>query len=214
MGSGTATSLYEGSGSGLLKSTLDAAHRGTLMQVSSAAAYRGKSVKMRAFLRSDEVAQRAGLWIRADDINGTTVAFRNCFSPRAPQSFVSGNTAWREVEISIDIPESAIALSYGAQMIGTGTVWMSWVLMLKGILSKPSRPSIRLPIRRNCLQRHRIGISRNEPRSGRWRRSARGPRVRIGGEPPGDGHRRAAALLTFTGYNLVRMRNLLAPDFK
>jgi hypothetical protein len=94
------------------------------MQVSSAAAYRGKSVKMRAFLRSDEVAQRAGLWIRADDINGTTVAFRNCFSPRAPQSFVSGNTAWREVEISIDIPESAIALSYGAQMIGTGTVWI------------------------------------------------------------------------------------------
>jgi hypothetical protein len=25
---------------------------------------------------------------------------------------------------------------------------------------------------------------------------------------------RAAALLTFTGYNLIRMRNLLAPDFR
>ena len=45
------TDAYEGSGSGLLKSTSDAAHNGTLMQVSSAAAYRGKSLKMRAFLR-------------------------------------------------------------------------------------------------------------------------------------------------------------------
>jgi hypothetical protein len=118
------TNAYEGAGSGELKSISDAAHNGTLMQVSSAAAYRGKSLKMRAFLRSNEVAQRAGLWIRADDINGVTVAFRNCLSPRAPQSFVEGNTAWKEAEISIDIPDSAVALSYGVQLVGTGTVWI------------------------------------------------------------------------------------------
>src|ERR1700733_673997 len=94
------------------------------MQVSSAAGYRGKSLKMRAFLRSNEVAQRAGLWIRADDINGVMVAFRNCFSRRAPQSFVEGTTAWKEVEISIDVPDSAVALSYGVQMVGTGAVWI------------------------------------------------------------------------------------------
>jgi flagellar basal body rod protein FlgC len=121
------TNAYEGSGSGLLKSTSDAAHNGTLMQVSSAAAYRGKSVKMSAFLRSTEVAKRAGLWIRADDINGATVAFRNSFSPRAPQSFVQGSTAWKEVDISIDIPDSAVALSYGVQMAGTGAVWIDSV---------------------------------------------------------------------------------------
>jgi hypothetical protein len=115
---------YEGSGSGLLKSTSTEAHHGTLMQVASAEAYRGKSVKMTAFLRSNEVAQRAGLWIRADDIDGSTVAFRNCFSPRAPRSFVEGSTAWKEVEISIDIPDSAVALSYGVQMKGTGAVWI------------------------------------------------------------------------------------------
>ena len=118
------TNAYEGSGSGLLESTSDTAQHGTLMQVSSAAAYRGKRVKMSAFLRSNEVAQRAGLWIRADDINGTTVAFRNCFSPRAPQSFVRGNSAWKAVEISIDIPESAVRLSYGVQLLGTGAVWI------------------------------------------------------------------------------------------
>jgi len=118
------TNVYEGSGSGILISTEDTAHSGTLMQVSSAAAYRGKYLKMSAFLRSNAVDQRAGLWIRADDINGTTVAFRNCFSPRAPLSFVAGNTAWKEVEISIGIPESAVALSYGVQMIGRGTVWI------------------------------------------------------------------------------------------
>lgn len=78
---------------------------------------------------SNEVAQRAGLWIRADDINGVTVAFRNCLSPRAPQSFVQGNTEWKEVEISIDIPDSAVALSYGVQLVGTGTVWIDDVSM-------------------------------------------------------------------------------------
>ena len=118
------TNAYEGSGSGQLRSISAAAHDGTLMQVSSAAAYRGKSLKMRAFLRTNEVAQRAGLWVRADDINGATVAFRNCFSPRALQSFVAGNTDWKEVEISIDIPDSAVALSYGVQLIGTGAVWI------------------------------------------------------------------------------------------
>ena len=121
------TNAYEGSGSGLLKSISDAAHDGTLMQVSSAATYRGKSLKMRAFLRSNEVARRAGLWIRADDLNGATVAFRNCFSPRAPQIFVEGNTDWKEVAISIDIPDSAVKLSYGVQMVGTGAVWIDHV---------------------------------------------------------------------------------------
>jgi hypothetical protein len=121
------SNAYEGSGSGLLKSISDAAHDGTLAQVSSAAAYRGKRLKMSAFLRSNEVAQRAGLWIRADDVNGTTVAFRNCFSPLAPQSFVVGNTEWRAVEISIDVPDDAVTLSYGVQLIGTGEVWIDSV---------------------------------------------------------------------------------------
>jgi hypothetical protein len=118
------TIAYKGSGSGLLKSTSNAAHDGTLMQASSAVAYRGKSLKIQAFLRSREVAQRAGLWIRADDVNGTTVAFRNCFSPLAPQSFVVGNTDWRAVELSVDVPDSAVALSYGVQIVGTGEVWI------------------------------------------------------------------------------------------
>jgi len=118
------TNAYEGSASGLLKSLSDAAHSGTLMQVSSAATYRGKNLKMRAFLRSNEVAQRAGLWIRADDVHGTMVAFRNCFSRLAPQSFVTGDTDWRAVEISIDVPDNAVMLSYGMQIIGTGRAWI------------------------------------------------------------------------------------------
>jgi hypothetical protein len=118
------TIAYEGSGSGLLKSTVDTAHNGTLMQVSFAGAFRGKSIKLTAFLRSHDVARRAGLWIRADDANGTTVAFRNCLDARAPGSFVKDNTDWKEVEISIDIPDTAVALSYGVQMLGTGAVWI------------------------------------------------------------------------------------------
>jgi len=118
------TVAYEGQASGLLKSTADTAQSGTLMQTAAARPYLGKSIKMKAFLRSNDVAQRAGLWIRADDIDGSTVAFRNCFSRQAPRSFVKGSSAWEQVETTIAIPDSAVVLSYGVQLIGTGAVWI------------------------------------------------------------------------------------------
>jgi hypothetical protein len=118
------TVAYEGSGSGLLKSRSDKAQGATLMQVSSALAYKGKRIRFSAFLRGDEIARRAGLWIRADDMDGTMVAFRNCFEAKAPKSFVQGTTNWKEVEILIDIPDTAADLSFGVQIGGTGTVWI------------------------------------------------------------------------------------------
>ena len=116
--------VYEGSGSGLLESLSDTAQHGTLMQVSSASAYRGKRIRFSAFLRGDAIAMRAGLWIRADDIDGTTVAFRNCYAASTPKSFVQGTTDWKEVEILIDIPDTAVDLSFGVLLGGTGKVWI------------------------------------------------------------------------------------------
>jgi hypothetical protein len=118
------TIAYEGSRSGLLESISDTAQGGTLMQVSSASAYKGKRIRFSAFLRSNEVAGRAGLWVRADDADGTTVAFRNCYFASAPKSFVQATTGWKQVEISIDIPDTAMDLSFGVQMQSTGTVWI------------------------------------------------------------------------------------------
>jgi hypothetical protein len=118
------TVTYEGSGSGLLKSMSDTAQGATLMQVSSASTYKGKRIRFSAFLRSEGIARRAGLWIRADDMDGTTVAFRNCYAASAPKSFVQGTTDWKEVEIFVDIPDTAMDLSFGVQMGGTGTVWI------------------------------------------------------------------------------------------
>jgi hypothetical protein len=109
---------------GVLESISDAAQGGTLMQVSSASAYKGRRIRFSAYLRSNEVVGRAGLWVRADDTDGTTVAFRNCYFASAPKSFVQGTTDWKQVEISIDIPDSAMDLSFGVQMQSTGTVWI------------------------------------------------------------------------------------------
>ena len=60
------TVAYEGSSSGLLKSNSTTAQSGTLMQLAAAAPYQGKKIKLKAFLRSRDVAQRAGLWVRAE----------------------------------------------------------------------------------------------------------------------------------------------------
>jgi hypothetical protein len=115
---------YEGTSSGLLRSNSSTAQSGTLMQMSSASPYRGKKIKLKAFLRSRDVTRRAGLWIRADGADGATVAFRNCFSGRARSSFVRNDTDWREAEISLDIPDTAVSLSYGVLMEGSGSVWI------------------------------------------------------------------------------------------
>jgi hypothetical protein len=118
------TVAYDGAGSGLLSATDPSAHHGTLMQVAAADSFRGKRIKLKAFLRSRDVVQRAGLWIRTDDVSGRVLTFRNCFSPTARQSFVRGDTDWREAEVSLDVPESAAVLAFGVQILGTGAVWI------------------------------------------------------------------------------------------
>jgi hypothetical protein len=114
---------YEGAGSGMLKSISASADGGSLAQSASAEAYRGKRVRMKAFVRGDDLAGRAGLWIRADDSDTQTVAYHSSFDS-LPLRFVDGTTDWKELSITIEIPASAVILLYGVFMVSTGTVYI------------------------------------------------------------------------------------------
>jgi AraC family transcriptional regulator len=139
------TLAYEGTGSGLLKSIAPNAQHGTLMQSAAADSYKGKKIKLRAFLRSRDVIQRAGLWVRSNDAAGTVLTFRNCFSPGARQSFVRGDSDWRAAEISLDVPATAVELAFGVQMVGTGSVWIDNVTIEVTGESDPAAPQF-LPV--------------------------------------------------------------------
>lgn len=125
------TVAYDGSASGFLRSNdTGPSQSGTLMQAASAKGFEGHNVSFRAYLRSQDVVGIAGLWFRAEDVNGKVVAFRNVYSPLElgeRRSSLNGTAGWTPVELNMDIPRCAASLFYGVQLIGSGEVWIDTV---------------------------------------------------------------------------------------
>ena len=100
---------------------------GTLMQQTRADSFRGKRIELSAHLRSRDVTNEAGLWIRAEDEAGAVLVFKNLQSSDGHTSFVRENTEWTNARLVVDIPASAVSLYYGVQLEGPGCVWISHV---------------------------------------------------------------------------------------
>lgn len=95
---------------------------GTLMQMCKADNYRGKRVRMSGFVRSVDVADWAGLWLRVDGSKSEALAFDNM-----QDRPVKGTTDWKSCEIVLDVPEDAQMLAFGVLLSGTGQVWMDGI---------------------------------------------------------------------------------------
>ncbi|TAH39907.1 MAG: hypothetical protein EYC69_12430 [Bacteroidetes bacterium] len=92
---------------------------GTLMQNCSPESFLGKRIRMSGFMKSIDVDDKAGLWLRVDQANSEKpLAFDNMLSRP-----VTGTTAWKNYEIVLDVPSNATNLAYGALLVGTGQIW-------------------------------------------------------------------------------------------
>jgi hypothetical protein len=95
---------------------------GTLMQKNILIGrfnFGGKRVRMTGLLRSKNVKDWAGFWMRVDqDGLGHSLAFDN-MSDRA----IKGTTGWKKYEIVLDVPKEATALAFGALLSGSGQIW-------------------------------------------------------------------------------------------
>lgn len=88
-------------------------------QFIKADSYRGKRVRLSAWIRqSNLVGTSAGLWMRIDG-PGATLGFDN-FSSR-PQL---GTSDWHQVEVILDVPPSAIGIAFGALMSARGELFV------------------------------------------------------------------------------------------
>ena len=92
---------------------------GTLMQQISASDYVGKRVRLRAWVRSQDVGDWAGVWMRVDK-DKTMVAFDN-MQNRA----IKGTEPWKQCDVVLDIPEDASGIFFGILLSGSGEVWMN-----------------------------------------------------------------------------------------
>lgn len=91
---------------------------GTLIQGIRADLYRGKRLHFSASLRTEGVAQGAGLWLRLDEQKGVH-AWNMGAHP------IKGTTGWRRYGYVLDVPADAQGMAFGSDLTGTGKVWLA-----------------------------------------------------------------------------------------
>lgn len=91
---------------------------GTLMQQISAERYRGQRVRFQAKIKTRDVNDWAGLWMRVD-VDGHLAAFYN--SRDKP---INGTTDWQTRSVVLDVPADGAVLAFGVINSGAGQVWI------------------------------------------------------------------------------------------
>jgi hypothetical protein len=110
---------HGGAASGFIKSkAAKIAGFGTLMQAFKADAYRGKRLRLSGYVRSKEIGDWAGLWMRVDGPR-ETLSFDNMQTRP-----IKGSTDWTRHEIVLDVPQESVGISFGVLLNGTGQVWV------------------------------------------------------------------------------------------
>jgi hypothetical protein len=90
-----------------------------LAQGISQQSYAGQRLRFRARVRTQDVGNWAGLWMRVDGQSGKSLAFYN--SQDKP---IKGTTDWQERSVVLDVPQDATAIVFGVVGAGKGTVWI------------------------------------------------------------------------------------------
>ena len=99
--------------------------------------FSGATIEMRGFLRTEDVSNFAGLWMREDgDTPG--IAFINMQDQQ-----LKGTTDWKEYSIQLPVNAEARQLVFGVLLGGTGKAWADDLQLLvdgKPVWDAPKRP--------------------------------------------------------------------------
>jgi TIR domain len=91
---------------------------GSLMQRFPALYLVNKTIRLEGEVRTKNVAQWAGLWLRADDADGKMLDFDNMESRP-----IRGTTSWTKYVIQFPLPSRTMWLNYGIVLVGRGMMW-------------------------------------------------------------------------------------------
>jgi hypothetical protein len=90
----------------------------TIMQTINAKKYLGKRLKLKGFIKSDDVKGSCSIWMRIDGPNRENLGFDNLYGRN-----VSGTTDWKEYIIVLDVPIKSVSINYGLMLNGDGKAW-------------------------------------------------------------------------------------------
>lgn len=113
------TVKHGGKASGAIQSGAQPGVFASLTQGFAADDYRGKRLRMTAFVRSKEIDGWTGLWMRIDGKDKTGLAFDN-MSDRQ----IKGTTDWQSYAVVLDVPQEAEQIYFGVLLAGKGQVWV------------------------------------------------------------------------------------------
>lgn len=96
----------------------------------------GEKVELVGYLRTENVAGYAGLWMREDGAAGV-LAFDNM-----QQRQIDGTRNWAEYRIELPLGSGARQIFFGALLVGEGTVWADDLRILVDGVPLPAVPRI------------------------------------------------------------------------
>lgn len=92
---------------------------GALTQVFGAEKYRGQRIRLQARVKTADISNWAGLWMRVDATTGKSTAFYN--SRDKP---IKGSTDWTLRSVVLDVAPDASGIAFGVIANGSGQVWI------------------------------------------------------------------------------------------
>lgn len=96
----------------------------SMMQSVSAEHYRGRRLRFQAMIKTRDVSNWAGLWMRVDSDSRYSASFYN--SQNRP---LKGSQDWQLRSVVLDVPQDAHTVSFGLINAGGGTVWIDQLSM-------------------------------------------------------------------------------------
>lgn len=112
--------FHSGSASGHLKSKKEKPHGfGTLMQEFLAENYRGKRMKFSAFVKTEDVKDWSGLWMKVEGPGHDSLGFDN-MKNRA----ITGTQDWKKYDVILHVPQESKLIAFGILLSGSGKVWI------------------------------------------------------------------------------------------
>ncbi len=115
----SATSGQDGGPAAFLRGNVSTDGFGTLMQMFSASKYEGQRVRLSASIRTENLKQAAGLWMRMDGTLGKMLSFDNMMDRP-----ITGTTEWKRYEVVLDAPVGTRNIAMGVLMVDSGLLYM------------------------------------------------------------------------------------------
>lgn len=117
--------FYKGNRSVCIKgdsNAIDDTDYSSIMQQVKAKNYLGKRIRFSAFIKTLDVKEWCGLWMRINDNTANIVRFDNM-----QDRPIEGDNEWNYYSVVLDVPDNSSIINIGVLLTGTGTIWIDHV---------------------------------------------------------------------------------------